>query len=228
MNMIKNNAAAQRSEAKVCANKVRSSAASLLGALKTLALAAVAVVVSFAAAPTTAQAQSSSASVPSYYKLNPGDVIQLFAFDDERLSREIVVLPDGRINLPAIGEVEVAGRTVAEAEAMIVRAYVEAEFLLRDSTVSVIVTQATGNRVYILGQVQNPGVYSTLSRVNVLQAISLAGGVTPFASERQIKVLRTQPNGKQVVFKFDYRKAKRGRSLNQNITLMPGDTVLVP
>ncbi|MEM6912761.1 MAG: polysaccharide biosynthesis/export family protein [Pseudomonadota bacterium] len=228
MKKVRNSAAAQRSNATVFKNKPGASAVSFFGTFKVLALAAVAAAVSLVAAPLSAQAQTDSASVPSYYKLNPGDVIQLFAFDDERLSREVVVLPDGRINLPAIGEVQVAGRTVAETEAMIVRAYVEAEFLLRDSTVSVIVTQATGNRVYILGQVQNPGVYSTLSRVNVLQAISLAGGITPFASERKIKVLRTLPNGRQEAFEFDYRKAKRGRALSQNITLMPGDTVLVP
>ena len=93
--------------------------------------------------------------------------------------------------------------------------------------VSVTVLRVVGTKIYVMGKVNKPGEYLAGRYLNVLQALSLAGGLTPFAAENDIKVVRKQ-GGRDVVFPFNYSEVRKGNNLEQNITLKGGDVVVVP
>ncbi len=98
---------------------------------------------------------------------------------------------------------------------------------MADPVVSVAILKVAGNKIYVMGRVNKPGEYAAGRYVDVLQALSMAGGLTPFAAENDIKVLRKE-NGKDEVFRFRYSDVKAGSHLEQNITLKGGDVVVVP
>ena len=166
-------------------------------------------------------------AVDGTYTLNPGDQIVIASFDDERLDRELTILPDGKIYYPVIGEIQAVGKTPPELEAFITKSLIEKKILQPGAVINVTVSHATGNTVYVLGQVSAPGAYTTFAKVDVMQALSLAGGLTPFAKRGSIRILRNSAQG-QEVFKFDYGDVERGKHLETNIVLQPGDTVMVP
>lgn len=168
-----------------------------------------------------------AAADSTLYTLNPGDSIRIAAFDDPRLDRDLVVLPDGTVSYPVVGEIHAVGLTVAELQGLIATKLVEKGFLQDGAVVDASVTQTTGYTLYVVGQVARPGAYTTVANIDVMQALSLAGGLTPFASKSQIKVLRTE-EGKQVVVPFDYGDVEDGDNLDSNVMLRPGDTVVVP
>jgi len=161
------------------------------------------------------------------YTLNPGDVLKITAFDDPRLDREVVVLPDGTINYPVVGEVHAAGMTVAQLQQTITSALIEKGMLQTGAVVDASVTKTTGYTIYVVGQVKQPGAYTTFANIDVMQAISMAGGLTPFASRSSIKILR-HDHGNEVALPFDYDDVEDGKALDTNVTLKPGDTVVVP
>jgi polysaccharide export outer membrane protein len=92
----------------------------------------------------------------------------------------------------------------------------------------VTVSDILGNKIYVLGQVKNPGEFVVNPRVDVMQALSMAGGTTPFAALNDIVILRRQGDGAQQAIRFAYKEVERGRSLEQNIVLASGDVVVVP
>lgn len=161
------------------------------------------------------------------YTLNPGDVVKVSAFDDVRLDRELVVLPDGTVSYPVVGEIHATGMTVNELQDVITKALIKKGFLNDGAVVDASVTQTRGYTLYVIGQVQQPGAFTTMANIDVMQALSLAGGLTPFASKSGIKVLRIE-NGKQIVVPFDYGDVEDGENLESNVMLRPGDTVVVP
>jgi len=161
------------------------------------------------------------------YTINPGDTLIITAFDDERLDRELMVLPDGSISYPVAGKIETTGKTVGEVQDLITKELVDKGFLQEGSVVSVSVGKTTGNTIYVLGQVKQPGAYTVFANVDVTQALSLAGGLTPFASRRNIVILR-QENGKRTAIPFNYSKMEDGEELETNITLKSGDVIMVP
>jgi polysaccharide export outer membrane protein len=158
------------------------------------------------------------------YALQPGDMLTVSVWKETDLSTDLVVRPDGGISMPLIGEVAAAGHTVEQIRSTIdqrLRKYIP------DPTVAVIVKQAAGNQIFVLGKVNRPGNYPINRPVDVMQALSLAGGTTPFAALNDIRVLRR--NGEQqITLRFRYGDVERGRDLEQNILLRSGDTVVVP
>ena len=136
------------------------------------------------------------------YTLHPGDVLIISSFDDATLKRELPVLPDGKIYYPGIGGVTAEGLTPLQLEQAIESALVEQKILKEGSQIDVTVTKIVGNTVYVTGQVKQPGAFTTTSDVTVMQALSLAGGLTPFASRGSIKILRKE-GAKQTVFRFN-------------------------
>ena len=96
-----------------------------------------------------------------------------------------------------------------------------------DSEVTVSVDEISGYTVFVLGEVEEPGQFTLGRYVDVVQALTLAGGFTPYASSRKIQILRRQ-DGREITFPFDFRDVSRGRDLQQNIILQSGDVVLVP
>jgi polysaccharide export outer membrane protein len=158
------------------------------------------------------------------YVLQPGDLLTVSVWKETDLSTDLIVRPDGGISMPLVGEVEAAGHTVEQVRSTIdqrLRKYIP------DPTVAVIVKQAAGNQIFVLGKVNKPGSYPINRPVDVMQALSLAGGTTPFAALNDIRVLR-RDGAQQITLRFRYGDVERGRDLEQNVVLRSGDTVVVP
>ncbi len=174
-----------------------------------------------AAAMLTAGAAAAQEMQP--YTLNPGDALSVSVWREDELRRDLVVLPDGTISFPLAGSVSVAGLRTDEVEQLLAQRLAK---YIPDAVVSVSVTGASGYRVYVIGAVNQPGEFQVPRRITVMQALSLAGGLNPFAGEDSIRVLRRQA-GKTVAIPFEYSEVKRGRALETDIELQSGDTVVV-
>lgn len=158
------------------------------------------------------------------YKLGPEDELEIYVWKEEDLNKNVVVRPDGAVSFPLVGDLHVAGKTVKQVQAALterIREYIPA------AVVTVTVTKVAGYKIYVLGKVVNPGEYVLGSYVNIAKALTLADGLTPYASEKDIKVIRNE-NGKEMVFRFNYAKFRKGRDMSQNIILKSGDVVVVP
>ena len=158
------------------------------------------------------------------YKIEPEDVIEIYVWKEEELQREVVVRPDGGVSFPLVGTVHAAGKTTSELETSLTAKLSE---YIPDAVVSVSVKELNGLRIYVDGKVKNPGEFQLGRYVDVLQALSLAGGLTPFADGSDIRILR-RIDGKEVMYRFNYGQVQRGKKLEQNIVLQPNDVVLVP
>lgn len=158
------------------------------------------------------------------YGIIAGDILQITVWKEETLDREVVVLPDGTINFPLIGSVAVQGLTPAKAQKTIKEKLVN---FIPDASVAVSVKAPLGHTVSVIGQVNKPGEIIMGRRLTVMQALSQAGGLTPYAREGRIIVLR-RVDGKEISIPFPYADVAAGRDLEQNITLLPGDVVVVP
>ncbi len=172
--------------------------------------------------PEPIAAQSNLAD-PGYH-LGPEDVVMISVWKDENLTREAIVRPDGMVSFPLIGDVPAMGHTVEEVRQDIAKRLAR---FIPNPHVSVAITKLQSYKVYVMGRVTKPGEYLVGHYTDVLQALSLAGGLTPFASENDIKIIRRE-NGDQRVFMFRYGDVQKGRDLNQNILLERGDVVMVP
>jgi polysaccharide biosynthesis/export protein len=178
-------------------------------------------VLAFLALAALSPRPASAAAEP--YTLNPGDTLFVSVWKEEELQRELVVLPDGTISFPLAGPVKVDGLTVDQVETALAG---QLKRYIPDAVVTVTVMNASGYRVYVLGAVNRPGEYQVPRRITVMQALSLAGGLTPFAGEDSIHILRRDANGTTAI-PFEYSEVKRGRDLEMDIELKSGDTVVV-
>lgn len=158
------------------------------------------------------------------YIIGPGDLIDISVWKDESLTRAVVVLPDGRISFPLIGQVTAAGRTLGD-----IRQEMEGRLAryVPDVILSLDVKQVNSLIIYVLGRINNPGRFVLNTNVNVMQALATAGGLNPFAKKDEIKIFRHE-GGKTTIFKFDYSDVSEGDHLEQNIQLMRGDVIVVP
>jgi polysaccharide biosynthesis/export protein len=174
------------------------------------------------------EAQAAAAAVPhpdhDKYLLGPEDALEISVWKEPDLTKQLVVRPDGKITYPLIGEVQAAGKTVKQLKAEILKLL---EKYVTDAHVTVILLKAQNYKIYVTGKITKPGEFITGKPVNVMQAISMAGGLTPFASPGSIMVLRSL-GGKEEVFPFNYKDVSKGQFLEQNRTLLPGDVVVVP
>jgi polysaccharide export outer membrane protein len=163
------------------------------------------------------------AAVPGY-RLQPGDVLQVVVWKETDLQSEVLIRPDGGISFALAGDLQAAGRTTDE-----VRADLETRVrkLIPDAVVTVQVKAVTGNRVFVIGKVNRPGDFALIRPIDVMQALSLAGGTTPFADTNAIRVLH-RDGIRQTASHFHYSDVAKGRHLEQNILLQSGDTVVVP
>jgi len=158
------------------------------------------------------------------YKLQPGDVLHVVVWKETDLQSEVLIRPDGGISFALAGDLMAAGHTTDE-----VRAELETRVrkLVPGAVVTVEVKAVNGNRVFVIGKVNRPGDFALSRPIDVMQAISLAGGLTPFASGDRIRVLH-RDGERQKSVRFRYSEVSKGRSLDQNILLQSGDTVIVP
>jgi polysaccharide export outer membrane protein len=171
---------------------------------------------------------SGSESLPGVvegsYLLGPEDVVKISVWKDEHLTQEVVVRPDGMISFPLVGDISAAGRTIEDVRLELVK---RLNKFVPNPHVSVLATKILSYKIYVIGRVNKPGEFLVGHYTDVLQALSLAGGLTPFASENDIRIMR-RIRGEQLVFQFRYGDVRKGKELEQNIILERGDVVVVP
>ncbi|HAY23038.1 MAG TPA: sugar transporter [Desulfobacterales bacterium] len=173
-----------------------------------------------------AEAAAAEVAAPDQekYQLGPEDIVEISVWKEPDLTKQLIVRPDGKMSYPLIGEIPAAGKTVKELQDDISK---RLEKFVTDASVTVILLKTQHYKFYVTGKVNKPGEFLVGRPTTVLQAIAMAGGLTPFASPSSIVVLRKE-GGQDQVYPFNYKEVSRGQLLGQNITLLPGDVVVVP
>jgi polysaccharide export outer membrane protein len=158
------------------------------------------------------------------YIIQPNDVLEIFVWKEEKLTRKVFVRPDGRISFPLIQDLTAAGLSTGELKQRIedsLRQYIEVP------NVTVILEAIQSYRIYVTGKVAKPGVYPSEKQINILQAIAMAGGFLEFADPSNIVVIRT--NGDDSTrFVFNYNDVIKAKNFNANMLLKAGDVIVVP
>jgi polysaccharide export outer membrane protein len=158
------------------------------------------------------------------YQIQAGDVLFVSVWKEAELQSEVLVRSDGGISFALAGDLKAAGLSVAELSEQLaarIKKYIP------DPVVTVAIKVNNGNRIYVVGKVNRPGEFPYGRPIDVMQAIALASGTTPYAALSDIRILRRE-NGKLSALRFDYTDVERGKSLESNIVLRSGDTVVVP
>jgi polysaccharide export outer membrane protein len=173
----------------------------------------------------TVEAQAAVAQVvEEKYQLGPEDVIEVSVWKEPDLTKQIAVRPDGKISYPLIGDVQVAGKSVKQVRDEISK---RLEKYVTDAQVTVILLKTQFYKIYVVGKVNKPGEFLVGRPADVMQALAMAGGLTPFASPGKIMIIR-RTGSREQTFPFDYKSVAKGEFLEQNIPLLPGDVVVVP
>lgn len=177
--------------------------------------------------PATAPSQTQASPVPvieaSKYIIGPDDVLQITVWKEPTLSGAVPVRPDGMISMALLGDVKAAGLTPMQLSANLT---LQLKKYVQDPLVTVVVTSVNSQRIFLVGEVGHVGAIPLTPGMTPLQAIAAAGGLSPFAKSKHIYILRG-PEGKQEKIPFNYKAALRGEN-QQNIILLPNDTVVVP
>lgn len=196
-------------------------------------IGSITVLMALISAPIAAQAPAgqraaSSSSIetvaPAGYIIGPEDVLGIVFWREPDLTGDVTVRPDGKVTLPLIGELRAEGLGPEALRDQIKQASAK---YMSDANVSVVVRQINSRKVFITGRVNTPGTYTLAGPRTVMQIIALAGGLNEYADAKNITVLRVT-NGQSRSFKFNYKDVARGKKLEQNILLQPGDTIVVP
>ena len=175
---------------------------------------------------TAAAAHAAPPATPDApYTVKPGDTLTVSVWKEPELQRPVLVEPDGTFSFPLCGEINAHDKTVGQLQQEITQ---HLGRFITDPVVTVSLQKIAGNRVYVIGQVTKPGAFIVNPRVDVIQAIAMAGGTTPFASLGNIKIIRRTANGQQEALPFNYNDVVHGNDLSQNVTLEAGDVVVVP
>jgi polysaccharide export outer membrane protein len=169
-------------------------------------------------------AAAPAANTPGY-EVQPGDELQVSVWKEQDLDRQVLVRPDGGFSFPLAGDVNAVGKTVEQLRLELTQ---RLSRFIPDLFVTVAVLAINGNKIFVIGQVNQPGQFVMNPRVDVMQALSLAGGTNAFASPNDIFVLRRESNNAQRRLPFNFGEVVRGKNLEQNIILRSGDVVVVP
>jgi polysaccharide export outer membrane protein len=161
--------------------------------------------------------------LPAGYVIGPEDVLSVVFWRDKELSADVVVRPDGKISVPLLNDIQAVGYTPEQLADVLVKA---ATKYIADPTATVIVKEIHSRKVYVLGEVGKPGTVPLIGEMNVLQLIATVGGLLEYADKENITIVRME-NGKERRFKFNYKDVVKGKKIEQNIMLKPGDTVVV-
>jgi polysaccharide biosynthesis/export protein len=158
------------------------------------------------------------------YIIGAQDVLDISVWKEPELTRAVPVRPDGKISMPLLNDIKAAGLTPLQLGAEITAGLKK---FVTDPQVTVIVTTINSQRVYISGEVVRPGAFPMLPGMTVMQALTSAGGFTPFAKMKSIYVLREE-GGKRAKYPFNYKQVVNGKNTDQDIQLKAGDTIVVP
>ena len=168
-------------------------------------------------------AQQKMATISSYV-IGPGDVLNISVWKEEGMQLEVLVRPDGEITFPLVGEIKAGGMTTKLLSEELVK---KLKKYIPHPSVTVSVLQSVSNKIYVIGKVNRPGEFIATGYMDVLQALTMAGGLTPYADSDEIKIIRRTEAGTKVKL-FDYDEVISGERLDMNIILKAGDTVVVP
>jgi polysaccharide export outer membrane protein len=163
-------------------------------------------------------------ALPPGYVIGPEDVLSIVFWKDADMSAVVVVRPDGKISLPLLNDVQVAGSTPEQLRAQLIHA---ASKYVEDPNATVVVKEVHSRKVFITGNVLKPGTFPLAGDMNVVQLIALAGGLQEYADQKNIVVMRTD-GGRVQYLKFNYKDVVKQKNVQQNVSLKPGDTVVVP
>ena len=183
-----------------------------------------ALLISMVLAPMPVFAQSDRAPTGVEYHVQAGDILDISVWKEEDLARMVLVRPDGRFSFPLVGDIVALGKSIETLRQELTE---RLSLYIPDLVVTVSIQEILGNKVYVLGQVNNPGQFVVNPSVDVMQALSMAGGTTAFAALNDIIILRRQ-RGTNKAIPFRYADVARGRNLEQNIILESGDVLVVP
>ena len=165
------------------------------------------------------------AATPDDYQIGAGDTLQISVWKEPDVSvPSVVVRPDGRITVPLIKELRVAGLTPREAEKVITGGLSK---FIADANVTVVVAAMNSKKVYVIGAVRKEGPLAYTYGMTIMQALSEAGGLTDYAKRKRIYVLRTEAD-REYRLDFNYEEAVKGERMDQNVVLLAGDTVVIP
>lgn len=182
------------------------------------------------ALPATAAAPAPAESAASTYRINPGDVLDIYVWGDARLQRDVTVLPDGTISFPLAGTINAAGRTTTDVEQQLAK-LLAPQYKGVDQQVTVSVKSLAGMQIAVIGKVKAPGNVSPTRYLNLIGALALAGGPTDFADVGNIVIIRQQ-GGRAQIIKTHVGSILKGKPSPQDIAEIPqvmaGDTVVVP
>jgi polysaccharide biosynthesis/export protein len=165
-----------------------------------------------------------STKVNSDYLIGADDVLDVNVWKEQELTRTLQVRPDGKISMPLLNDIQAAGLTPTQLAQAITE---KLKKYLTSPQVTVMVTQINSQRVYVTGEVTRPGAYPVLPGMTILQAITSAGGLTPFANTKKIFLMRIE-NGVQAKYPFSYKEVLDGRRAEENLKVRAGDTIVVP
>jgi polysaccharide export outer membrane protein len=175
-----------------------------------------------------ADANPSSSAVPAHndtYIIGDDDVLAVNVWKEPEVSRTVPVRSDGKISLPLAGEVQASGQTPLQLEKALAA---KLQGFISEPEVTVIVTEIKSQKFNILGMVSKAGTFPLTSSLTVLDAIALAGGFKDFAKQKSIYILRKNSNGGESRLPFNYKEVIKGKNMEQNIRVQPGDTIVVP
>lgn len=158
------------------------------------------------------------------YLIQPGDVLQISVWKETDLQAEVLVRPDGGLSFPLAGDLHAEGLSIPQLTKVLVE---RIQKFIPDPVVTVATKTIGGNHIYVVGKVNRPGDYAFSRPIDVMQALAMAGGATPFASLSDIRILRREGD-RQIAIRFNYNRIEDGKSLAENIVLRSGDTVVVP
>jgi polysaccharide biosynthesis/export protein len=164
-------------------------------------------------------------AAPAGYRIGSGDILEIDVWKEREASvPSVTVRPDGKVTLPLIKEIDVLGLTPSELEKLLAAKF---ETKIHDADVTVVVREIRSKRVYLVGAVNKVGPIPLLSNMTVLQVLAEAGGVTDYAKKKKIYILRKQ-NGKEVKIPFNYDSVIKGENMEENIPVLPDDTIVIP
>jgi polysaccharide export outer membrane protein len=168
--------------------------------------------------------------------LKSGDNLSISVLQDPKLDRQVVVDPNGQISFPLAGHIRARGLTPQALE-NILKDKLKNNYKDENLDVTVAFLSTTKPeipeedlkpKVFITGEVIRPGSYVVRQKTTLIQVISLAGGLSPFAAKRRLQVRRRDGGGNETIFAFDYRAYEAGYDLEGNVALRPGDVIIVP
>ena len=158
------------------------------------------------------------------YHIEAGDVLEISVWREEDLIKSVIVRPDGGLSFPLVGNVQARGKSIEQLQTEVTE---KLKKYIPDPVVTVAIQQLSGNVIYVIGKVNRPGNLPVVRNVDVVQALSMAGGMTPYAASNKIRILRRE-GGRQTAIPFAYGDIEKGEKLEQNIVLRAGDVVVVP